>query len=102
MNSLPTLEKEAAALRIEVCDDELIVVLVDGRKILVPLTWYPRLLQGSKKERDTYELVGRGTGIHWPLLDEDISVIGILNGHPSGESDSSLKKWLAGRKKIEP
>jgi len=49
-------------------------------------------------ERNTYELIGRGTGIHSPLLEEDISVVGILKGYPSGESPQSLKRWLDARK----
>ncbi len=98
MNSSATLEYEAAAVRVEVTEDELLVQLVDGRKVSVPLAWYPRLLHGTPDERNTCELMGRGTGIHWPLLDEDISVAGILKGHPSGESPQSLKRWLDSRK----
>jgi hypothetical protein len=100
MNSSQTVEKEASATRIEADDNELLVELIDGRKIAVPLTWYPRLLHGTPEERNTYELIGRGTGIHWPQLDEDLSVNSILKGFPSSESESSLKKWLAGRNKI--
>ena len=98
MNSSQTVDKEVAAVRIASTDDDLIVELVDGRTISVPLAWYPRLLHGTEAERNHYELIARGTGIHWPLLDEDLSVGSILKGFPSGESDSSLKKWLASRK----
>ncbi len=98
MNSSAILDKEAAALDVEVTEEELIVHLVDGRKVSVPLAWYPRLLHGTAVERSTHELIGRGTGIHWPLLDEDISVAGILKGYPSGESPQSLKRWLDARK----
>ena len=73
MNSLGVSEKQAEALKVKVTEDELIVELVDGRKLSVPVTWYPRLLHGNQEERNTYELMGRGTGIHWPLLDEDRS-----------------------------
>ncbi|MDZ7618200.1 MAG: DUF2442 domain-containing protein [Patescibacteria group bacterium] len=98
MSFSATLEQEAAALKVDVTEDELIVQLVDGRKVSVPIAWYPRLLHGTSVERSTCELMGRGTGIHWPLLDEDISVAGILKGRPSGESPKSLKRWLDGRK----
>ena len=86
MNSLAVVERDAAALRVEVTQDEIIVTLVDGRVLSVPVTWYPRLSHGTQEERNTYELMGRGTGIHWPLLDEDISVSGLLRGNPSFES----------------
>ena len=61
-------------------DDELIVSLVDGRKVLVPLTWYPRLAAADEKQRAQWELLGDGQGIHWPDIDEDLSVSGILKG----------------------
>ncbi|ACF14405.1 conserved hypothetical protein [Chloroherpeton thalassium ATCC 35110] len=94
MNSLAIVEREAAASNVEVTEDELIVSLFDGRRISVPITWYPRLFHGTVEERSTYELMGRGTGIHWPLLDEDISVSGLLKGNPSFESERSLQNWL--------
>lgn len=94
MNSLAVVERDAAALRIEVTQDEIIVTLVDGRVLSVPVTWYPRLSHGTQEERNMYELMGRGTGIHWPLLDEDISVSGLLKGNPSFESEQSLQHWL--------
>ncbi len=94
MNSLAVVERDAAALRVEVTQDEIIVTLVDGRVLSVPVTWYPRLSHGTQEERNTYELMGRGTGIHWPLLDEDISVSGLLRGNPSFESEQALQHWL--------
>jgi hypothetical protein len=57
-------------------DDSMTVLLDDGRALSVPVTWYPRLLEGSEQEREHYELIGMGEGIHWPDLDEDISVEG--------------------------
>jgi len=63
----------------------LVVDLTDGRTLAVPLAWFPRLTEASANQRDEYELVGDGRGIHWPLLDEDISVLGLLARHPSGE-----------------
>jgi hypothetical protein len=81
-----------------VTDDTLTVDLVDGRSVSVPLTWYPRLLHGSPEERGKWQLIARGEGIHWPDLDEDISVSSLIAGRPSQESDASLERWLAGRR----
>mgnify|MGYP001546555864 FL=1 len=60
--------------------DELVVSLVDGRKVSVPLTWYPRLAVADDKQRARWELLGDGQGFHWPDIDEDLSVSGILKG----------------------
>jgi hypothetical protein len=76
----------------------LIVELVDGRTISVPVAWYPRLAHGSASERNHWRLIGAGEGIHWPDLDEDISVEGLLAGRQSGESQASLRRWLQTRK----
>ncbi|MEW6349456.1 MAG: DUF2442 domain-containing protein [Thermodesulfobacteriota bacterium] len=84
----------AGIQHVVVTEDALKVDLDDGRTISVPLAWYPRLLHGCQEERDNWRLIGKGTGIHWPDLDEDISVENILAGRPSGESQSSLKRWL--------
>ena len=78
-------------------DDSMTVHLDDGRALSVPLAWYPRLLNGTRPEREKYELIGDGEGIHWPDLDEDISVEGLLAGRRSAESDTSLAKWLQKR-----
>ncbi len=59
-------------------EDDFTVALADGRKITVPYEWFPRLANASKKERDTFEFIGNGIGIHWPLIDEDSSVEGLL------------------------
>jgi hypothetical protein len=83
--------------RAQITDDALVVDLADGRVISVPLAWYPRLLYGSPTERQNWRLIGKGEGIHWPDLDEDISVENILIGKPSQESAASLKRWLASR-----
>ncbi len=82
---------------IEVTDDTLSVDLSDGRTISVPLAWYPRLLHGSIEERQNWRLIGKGEGIHWHHLDEDISVKNIILGHPSGESQKSFQRWLTHR-----
>ena len=100
MNSLALVEREVAALSVVVTEDELTVSLIDGRRISVPLAWYPRLSHASEIEREKYELIGRGTGIHWPLIDEDLSVSGILKGNPSYESEKSLSSWLKERESI--
>lgn len=89
--------QEARAQRVEVGDDTLIVELVDGRVITVPLTWFPRLWYGNAEERSHFEIIGDGMLIHWPDLDEDLSVAGLLAGRHSGESPQSLKKWLSAR-----
>ena len=88
----------ARAQNVSVTDDTLIVDLVDGRTISVPLAWYPRLLHGRPEERNNWRLIGDREGIHWPDLDEDISVDNLLFGKPSGESQRSFKKWLEERK----
>ena len=85
------------AQRVIVADDSLTVDLVDGRTVSVPLAWYPRLSHGTPSERDNWRLIGQGEGVHWPYLDEDISIEGLLGGRASGESQNSLKQWLADR-----
>jgi hypothetical protein len=88
----------ATALRVEVKEDTLAVELSDGRTVSVPLAWYPRLVHGSVGERNHWRLIAKGQGIHWPDLDEDISVGNLLLGKPSGESQRSFKTWLEKRK----
>ncbi len=85
------------AVDVSVSEDTLSVDLRDGRSISVPLAWYPRLANGSARERDNWSLIGQGAGIHWEELDEDISLIGLLEGRPSGESQGSFQHWLAAR-----
>lgn len=97
MSSSAVETREALATRVEVSDDTLSVELADGRTITVPLAWYPRLAHASALERVDWRLLGGGRGIHWPALDEDISVANLLLGQPSAESQSSFKRWLAGR-----
>jgi hypothetical protein len=87
------------AVAVEITDESLTVELEDGRTLSVPLAWFPRLLHGTVKERANWELIGKGQGIHWENLDEDISVEGLLAGRHSGESQSSLKRWLEERGK---
>ena len=85
------------AVDVLVAEDTLSVELSDGRTISVPIEWYPRLVHGSHSERSNWKLIGRGEGVHWPDLDEDISIEGVLAGRPSGESRESFKMWLAKR-----
>ena len=89
--------RAALAQQVAVTEDTLVVDLVDGRTVSVPLLWYPRLAHGTPAERANWRLIGRGEGIHWPDLDEDISVSGLLAGRPSGETQNSLRKWLESR-----
>lgn len=85
------------AEKVKVTEDTLSVDLSDGRTISVPLAWFPRLLHSTPEERNHWRLIGKGHGIHWEDIDEDISVEGLLAGKPSGESQTSFKKWLSGR-----
>ncbi|HMN30909.1 MAG TPA: DUF2442 domain-containing protein [Caldilineaceae bacterium] len=84
---------------VEVTEDALSVDLIDGRTISVPLAWYPCLLYGTPEERQNWRLIGRGVGIHWPDLDEDLSVEGLILGRPPSESPQSLQRWLQQRSK---
>jgi hypothetical protein len=79
---------------VAVTEDTLTVELADGRTLSVPLAWYPRLLHGNGTERAHWEWSGDGEGIHWPDLDEDISIEGLILGRRSGESQRSLQHWL--------
>ncbi|MFL6261128.1 MAG: DUF2442 domain-containing protein [Thermoanaerobaculia bacterium] len=87
----------ARALGADITEDALTVDLADGRTISVPLAWYPRLLNGTPRERKSWRLIGMGEGIHWPDLDEDISVENLVLGRPSGESQASFQRWLESR-----
>ena len=87
---------------VSIDDDALTVDLSDGRSIAVPLAWYPRLWHGTPDERSRWRLIGGGQGIHWPELDEDISLEGLILGKPSNESQKSLNGWLAARSGLSP
>jgi len=97
MNTSPADTTLAEAQSVAVSDDSVTVELADGRTLSVPISWYPRILHATSDERNHWELLGNGIGIHWPELDEDISVQGLLAGRRSGESAKSLEKWLAAR-----
>ena len=89
---------KAAIQHVEVIEDSLVVDLTDGRTVSVPTAWYPRVMHGTSEERSHWRIIGKGEGIHWSDLDEDISMENILLGRPSGESQQSFKRWLDGRK----
>lgn len=82
---------------VSVTEESLTVDLTDGRTVSAPLAWYPRLFHAIQEERSNWRLIGKGEGIHWPELDEDISVQNILAGKRSSESQRSFKKWLQQR-----
>lgn len=97
--SISTTELRLADVTdVHITDEALTVDLSDGRSVSVPAAWFPRLSSGTPAERSNWRLIGTGQGIHWPDLDEDISVEGLLAGHPSGESQRSLSRWLERRK----
>ncbi|HEU0079242.1 MAG TPA: DUF2442 domain-containing protein [Longimicrobiaceae bacterium] len=98
MRTSTTEIRVSEATDVTVSDESLTVELADGRTISVPLAWYPRLTHATPEERKHWRLIGRGEGIHWMDLDEDISVEGLLAGRPSGESQNSLKRWLERRR----
>ena len=97
MTTLAFDTKSVAATNVVVTEDTLVVDLEDGPTVSVPIAWYPRLLHASIKERNNWRFIGKGEGIHWSDLDEDISVENILLGKASGESQRSFERWLAKR-----
>lgn len=88
---------EPIATSVSVTPDKLVVELDDGRELSVPISWYPRLENGTENERNNFELLASGHGIRWPDLDEDISISGLIAGKPSNESSESLARWLTSR-----
>ncbi|MBI4687202.1 MAG: DUF2442 domain-containing protein [Nitrospirae bacterium] len=97
MNILAVEIEIPVAEDVKVTNDTLSVDLSDGRTISVPLEWFPRLLHATSKERNNWRLIGKGQGINWEDIDEDISVEGLIAGRPSGESQISFRKWLKQR-----
>ena len=79
---------EPKAVDVTFGDTDFTVILSDGRKLVVPLNWFPRLTKATPECRGNWQLIGDGVGIHWPDVDEDISVSGLLRGRPSVESGS--------------
>lgn len=94
-----TVDVEAPrAVGVEIADGALTAILADGRSIVAPLAWFPRLLHAAPDERRNWRLIGDGLGVHWPDLDEDVSVEGLLAGRPSREGAQSLQRWLDARR----
>lgn len=97
MSSSTAESFSARAQEVTITEDTLTAELADGRSISVPLAWYPRLAHGTPEERGDWRLISEDTGIHWPMLDEDVSLDNLLMGRASGESQRSLKIWLEQR-----
>ena len=93
------VEAQARAKAVRVTDDELCVELTDGRTISAPLVWFPRLLHATSAQRKKYELLGEGVGIHWPAVDEDLSVAGLLRGTPAPPDSHLWRPRRGGRKR---
>src|SRR5882724_3066480 len=103
MNGMSSVEITIARVSsVFVTHDTLSVDLEDGRTVSVPLGWYPRLVHGTETERSNFEISGAGYGVHWPDLDEDIGVEGLLLGKRSSESAASFDRWLQRRREKQP
>ncbi|MDC7789502.1 DUF2442 domain-containing protein [Rhodoplanes sp. TEM] len=76
--SISAVKRDPTAVAVTVTDDRLVVTLKDGREVAAPLVWFPRLLDATTAQRGNWRLIGRGHGIHWPDLDEDVSVASLL------------------------
>jgi hypothetical protein len=88
MNSL-LIEDMPRATNVVCTDDELSVSLADGRRLAAPIAWFPRLAHATPAQRANYQLLGEGQGIHWPDIDEDVSVAGLVAGRPASEYKST-------------
>jgi hypothetical protein len=93
------LEVDPCATNVSFVGDKFVVDLADGRSLSTPVSWYPRLTHATETERQNWRLLGEGYAIEWPDVDEHIGVEGLIAGRRSGESDSSIKRWLASRAK---
>jgi len=93
------VEVAARAKAVRVTDDELFVELTDGRTISAPLVWFPRLLHATATQRKKYELLGDGIGMHWPAVEEDLSVAGLLRGTPAPPNSHLWRPRGRGRKR---
>ena len=76
--SISAVKLDATAVDVTVTDERLIVTLADGRELSAPLAWFPRLSEATTEQRKKWRLIGRGHGIHWPEVDEDVSVVSLL------------------------
>ncbi len=93
-----TLETDPIVNQVTFTDEKLILELADGRSLIVPLAWYPRLMHASPEERQNWQILGDGYAIEWADLDEHIGIEGLLAGRRSGESQRSFEHWLATHK----
>jgi hypothetical protein len=100
MNTL-VLEADPQVIDVSFTVDKLSVALSDGRSLLVPLSWYPRLQHAMPAERNNWQLLGDGYAVEWPDLDEHIGIEGLLAGRRSGESKRSFDRWLEKRSPVE-
>lgn len=98
MHSAAVTPALARVVNVIMTDDTLALDLEDGRTISIPIGWYPRLAHGTPAERAHFQISGAGYGVHWPDLDEDIGVEGLLLGKKSTESPASFERWLQRRK----
>ena len=98
MHSSPT-ETIPCAKRVMVTDDEIQIDLVDGRRLAVPISWYPRLSNATAKQRAKFKLTGGGAGIHWPAVDEDVSVAGLLRGNRAPPGSEHWRSDLLPKRK---
>ena len=96
-SSAHELPSPPLATAVRVTEESLVVELLDGRTLTVPIGWFPRLQHGTREDRAACRLIGRGEGIHWDTLDEDIGVESLVAGRGSLESQVSLKRWLTTR-----
>ncbi len=97
---MPTSSPEVpCAMKVKVTDDEIQLDLVDGRRLAVPIVWYPRLANATPKQRAKYRLLGGGAGIHWPAVDEDLSVAGLLRGNKAPPGSEHFKVDLPPKRK---
>lgn len=94
---MSTLVADIRAQAVNIDEDSLTVDLYDGRSLSVPLAWYPRLAHATPPERNNWRWIGDREGIHWPDLDEDVSIQNLVLGQPSGESQESFRRWLEKR-----
>jgi hypothetical protein len=93
-----TLDVAPTAVNLTIRAGKLIVHLADGRDVVVPIDWYPRLANATRHERLNWHLLGNGYAIEWPDIDEHIGIEGLIAGNRSGESRASLNRWLKSRK----
>ncbi len=98
MTTLTISVQDLRGQNVTITEDMLSVDLADGRTISVPLVWYPRLVHATQSERQNWRWIGDRVGIHWPDLDEDISIQNLIVGQPSGESQKSFQRWLEQRR----